>query len=482
MNKYILIFLVLFLAIACKMGKNYTGTDVYTPQGYNQADTAVVIASDTINTDSLDIAVSDILWWNLFEDPVLDSLIRIALENNRNALIAAENIMQARFALNIQNAELLPKFNMNASAQRGNYLFNRPGEESNLLIGSGSLYWELDFWGKLRRLSEASRAELAASEYGCRSILISLLSEVASTYFKLLQAKSQLEIAKRNTVSRDSMLIIINARYNNGIVPLIDVNQATVQQTIAAGAVPQYERNVVQLQNALSLLLGKNPGSIATGKTLEEQNFDLEIPTVLPKELLARRPDVLAAEFKLMGQNARVGAAQANRLPTISLSALLGYGGTDFTSINLQSPLWNLGGQLAGPIFYWGQLERKVDIEKSKRFQSLYNYENTVFNALREVEDVLVEIRTTKQEIEIATSRKAAALQAQQLSKARYDKGITSYLEYLEQQSQALDAELLLEQLRSNLLSAYVKLYKAVGGGWLSKEEKKSTDDANQEK
>ena len=472
------LFLALF-AYGCKMGKNYKGTELIMPEAFAQADTATpIVAADTINTDTLDRPlVNDLYWWTIFDDPTLDSLVNEALLNNRNARIAAENILQARYALNIQNANFLPKFDVTAQASRGNFQLNNIGEESNLFLGAGSLYWEIDFWGKLRRLSEASRADLLASEYGYRSLMISLISDVVSTYFSLQRSRSELDISKRNVALRDSMLTIITARFDKGIVPKIDVNQAQIQYTIAAGSVPTYTRRVAQTEHALSVLLGRNPGRIAVGKSLEEQNYDITMPLSTPIDLLEKRPDVLVAEYALIAQNARAGAAQANRLPTISISGLLGVASNDLSQLSISNPLWNLGGQLVGPLFYWGQLKRRADIELSKRTQQLANYENTVFNALREVEDALIEIRTAKEEVAIGEDRVVAALNAQNLSKERYSQGVTSYLEFLESQRQAFDAELLLAGKRSELLTAYIKLYKAIGGGWLSEEEKKAAEE-----
>ncbi len=478
MKKSLLILVLLAALYSCKIGKNYKGTEFYQPTTFAQKDTGVVAVSDTVNTDSLEVQIADLAWWNLFDDPVLDSLIYIAFENNRDALITAEKVLQARYALKIQNKEFLPKFDVTGQVTRGNFLLNNIGEPSNLILGAGSVTWEIDLWGKLRRQSEAARADLAASEYGYRGIMVSLVSDVSATYFQLLQAKSQLEISKRNSFLRDSMLQIIEARYDKGIVPKLDVNQAEIQKAIAAGAVPQYERRVIQLENSLSILIGQNPGPIETGKSLEEQRFEMQIPETTPVDILAQRPDVIAAEFNLIGQNARVGAAQGNRLPSISVTGLLGIAGNDFSNLSFQNPLWNLGGQIVGPLFYWGQLKRQVDIEKSRRYQALYQYENTVFGAIKEVEDVLAEIRTTRTEIEIAEERKRAAVEAENLSKERYSKGVTSYLEYLEQQRQSFDAQLLLEELRANLLSAYIRYYKALGGGWLTKAEKQAAEEA----
>ncbi len=476
MKKALIIFAILIAISSCKIGKNYKGTDLAQPNKFSQADTTAVIVTDSINTDSLELATADLQWWNMYDDPVLDSLIVVAMENNRDAMIAAESVLQARYFLKIQNAELLPKFDVTGQVQRGNFLFQQIGDPQNAILGAAQASWELDLWGKLRRQSEAARAELMASEYGYRGVMISLISEVATTYFSLLRAKSQYEISKRNASARDSMTQIIQARYDKGIVPLIDVDQSIIQYTIAAGAVPQLEREIVQLENSLSILLGQNPGRVSTGKILEEQRFEIELPLARPVDLLARRPDVIASEYQLIAQNAQVGVAKGNRLPTLSAGALVGIAANNFSDLSFQNPLWTLTGQLAGPLFYWGQLKRQVDIEDSRRFQALYDYQNTVFFALKEVEDILATIRTVREEIAIANMRKEAALQAQLLSMERYNKGVTSYLEFLEQQRQAFDAELLLEDLRANLLSAYVQLYKALGGGWLNEEEQQAAE------
>ena len=474
MKRLLYILVIATLLQACKAGKNYKGTELVQPTAFRQADTLKTVAYDSINTDSLTIDYADIRWWEMYNDPVLDTLVKEAFANNLNALIAAENVLQSRYLLKIQNAEMLPKFNAGGQMQRGNFLLNQAGPTSNLILGQASVSWEIDIWGKFRRLSESARADLMASEYGYRGIMISLVSDVAANYFELLRAKSQYEIAKRNARSRDSMTQIIKARYDKGIVPKIDVDQAKIQYAIAAGSIPQYEREIVQLENSLSILLGRNPGTIETGMPLADQNSEVNLPLATPIELLHRRPDVIAAEYGLKSANALTGAAKANRLPSLSLSGLVGIAAPSFNALTLDNPLWSLSGDLLAPLFYFGQLQRQVDIEESRTFQAAYQYQNTVFVAVAEVEDVLVSIRTTKEEIVIAQGRRTAALEAQFLARERYDKGVTSYLEFLEQQRQAFDAELLLENLRARLLTNYVQLYKALGGGWLSAEEEEA--------
>jgi multidrug efflux system outer membrane protein len=481
MKRLLYILAIAALLQACKAGKNYKGTEFVQPTSYRQADTLRTVVNDTVNTDSLELDYANIRWWEMFNDPVLDTLVKEAFAKNLNALIAAETVLQSRYALRIQNADLLPKFNAGGQIQRGNFLFNQIGPTSDIILGQASVTWEIDIWGKFRRLSESARADLMASEYGYRGVMISLVSEVAANYFDLLRAKSQYEIAKRNARSRDSMTQIIIARYDKGIVPKIDVDQAKIQYAIAAGSIPQYKREIVQLENSLSVLLGRNPGTITTGFSLEEQNMEVDLPLQTPVQLLHRRPDLIAAEYGVMSANALTGAAKANRLPSISLSGLVGIAAPSFNALTLDNPLWSLGGDILAPLFYFGQLQRQVDIEESRTFQAAYQYQNTVFTAVAEVEDLLVGIRTTKEEITIAEERRRAALEAQFLARERYDKGVTSYLEFLEQQRQAFDAELLLENLRSRLLTNYVQLYKALGGGWLSVEEEQAVKEAQAE-
>lgn len=289
-------------------------------------------------------------------------------------------------------------------------------------MGSG-LNWEIDFWGKLRNLSDAARYQLLSSEFGLQSLQVSLVSDVATTYFNWVQALEELEIAKSNLALRDSMHQIIIERFDNGIIQQTDVEQSNILRAIAAGAVPKFHRKSVQLENALSFLIGMSPMRFNKQFSLEQIKPDADIERYQAVDLLMNRPDVIAAEYQLMAQNSQVGAAKARMLPSISLDATLGIISDDFSTLNLQNPLWNIGGQLMGPVFFWGQIRRMVDMEQSKEFQALFNYENVVLNAWREVHDVKVEIRTLEEEIEIARDRKQSALSAQFLSGERYSQG-----------------------------------------------------------
>ena len=336
--------------------------------------------------------------------------------------------------------------------------------------------WEIDFWGKYRRLNEAARADLLATEYGYRSLALSLIETIASTYFEYLAAQSQVEISKRNAASRDSMMLIIQARYNEGLVPEIDLNQSQIQYAIAASAVPQYERQVIQTRNLLNFLVGRAPGPIRTTNSLESEELEVEIPVLFPIDVLAQRPDVRVAEQNLVAQNAFIGVAQANRLPSISLSALIGAGTLSNGFINPDQVLWSAGGGLLFPLFNFGQLKKQVEVERKRTEQTEYEYRKTVLNAWREVEDALAGIDNLEKEIDITIDRVDAAMNAEYLSRERYDKGVTSYLEFLESQRQAFEAELTLSARRSELLGSYVRLYAALGGGWLSEQESQPED------
>lgn len=479
MKKLILFSIIALAFTGCKVGPGYNGRDFELAKGFSVHD-SLAFATDSVNTDSLAFAVQDIEWWKFFNDPVLDSLIREGLANNQDLLITAKQIEIAQFQLGIQKAAGLPSFGLNGTGNFGTAsLWSiQNGEATTTAFGSANLNWEIDFWGKFRRLNESARAQMMATEFGYRSLALSLIETISQTYFQYLATQSQLEISKRNAASRDSMLLIIEARFREGIVPEIDLNQAQIQYAIAAGTVPAFERRLVQTRNLLNFLVGRAPGAIITTNTLQDEELQVEIPVQFPVNLLARRPDIRAAEQKLVAQNALIGAAQANRLPAISVSALLGVGYLSTGLLSPSDPIWQASGGLLMPLFNWGALKKQVEVEKDRTEQSELAYRQTVLNALKEVEDALIEVSTLQQEIEITKTRAKAALNAEYLSRERYDKGVTSYLEFLESQRQAFDSELSLVDSQSQLLSAYVQLYGALGGGWLSEAEKKAAESA----
>lgn len=467
--KYSAILVLLVFAVSCKVGPN--------------RETPVVETDDLYRYDSLSTAEDTIVnlrWWEMFNDPVLDTLIITALDSNRDAKIAAARVMQARASLGFTKADMWPGISYSANYLNGNVIQQQlglPGTNQNLTVGA-NFNWELDFWGKFRRANEAALADLMSTEFGLRSVQMSLISEVSSNYFLLLDYRERLRVSKSTLSLRDSSLTIIEERFNAGIVPEIDLNQAQIQQAIAAAAIPLYQRQVAQTEHALSILIGYNPDSVIVGYDLKAQTIPNMVPPGIPSVLLTRRPDILAAEQDLYSANAKVGVAVAQQFPSISLTGMLGVASNDLASFGAAGAAWSVGGDLLGPLFNFNKNRRRVQVEKAKTEAALYNYEKTVLNAFREVQDALVEIRTLHDELDARVNYVDAALNARDLSAARYDKGVTSYLEVLQTEQSAFEAELSYAKTYRELLEAYVEFYKALGGGWLSTEEEQAAAEA----
>ncbi len=452
----ILLFLILVLSIAgggCKIGKNYSRPEVIMPDTYR-------FSGDTTTVNA------EIEWWGMFRDPLLDTLVRFALVNNNDLLIAAQHIEQARLGLKIQRAEMLPKFDMSAQANRGNFAGFKMNNTSNNFSLTGTLSWEIDLWGKYRRMNEAARAQFLSTSYGYQFLRLSLITSVATTYFRLLEYREKLTISESTFEIRNSTLKIIKQRFDAGIIPETDYNQAQIQAGIAEASIPYYKRMVAQTENYLSVLIGQLPQSIKDTAMLVDIAIDPEIPAGLPSELLARRPDILSVEQELVAQNAFIGVAQADRLPNISLTGVFGAASSELSSFFTGGAAWSIGAGLVGPLFHWRQKSNRVKIERSRYEAAVHNYDNVVLNALREVDDALVAIETYKDEQESYQRTVIAALNAMKLSSDRYDRGIANYIEYLESQRQAFDTQLQLVNVQQELLSSYIRLYKALGGGW----------------
>lgn len=454
------LLLVSLLITNCAVGPNFRNPEVEIPTEYRMTE---------ISPDSL----LNLKWWELFDDPVLDSLVYVAINYNKDLLIAISRVEEARATHGFTKADLFPQLNIQAGATRGNFIQGIKFEnESNNFFVAPVLNWELDFWGKFRRANESAKAQLLASQYGLRTVQIGLISEVVSTYFQLLDYRQRLKISEQTLKSRKYSLDIIQKRFDKGIIPEIDLNQAQIQNEIARSAIPIHERLIVKTENSLSILLGQLPDEVKHGNGLNQQNIPPQIPVGLPAQILQRRPDIYQAQYQLQAQNAKIGVAQAMRLPAISLTGMLGFASDDLSKITDGDPGWSISGSLLGPIFNFKKNIRRVDIEEERTKQARYNYEYTVLNAFREVEDALTEVRTYKQQLEAVKNKLVAARNAATLSRERYDKGVTSYLEVLETERTLFDVELEFSQLRKDYLNAYVKLYKALGGGWISKDEK----------
>ncbi len=459
-NKHRLVVILMSLLLTgCMVGPDFVPPTVETPTDYR--------------FDAGEAAVEvNLKWWELFKDPILYELITTSLVNNRDVQIAASRIEEARAVLGFVGADRYPSFFIEGDAATGNFL---GGVKSDSTDQSGfigpTLNWEIDFWGKFRRATESARAELLASEYAHRTVQLSLITEVASTYNRLLDFRQRLQISRNTLKSRLKTLDIIQQRFDKGIVPELDLNQAQIQKEIAAAAIPLFERQIALTENALSILLGRLPGEIQSGQELKAQVIPPEIPVGLPATLLERRPDVAEAFYLLNAQTEQIGVAEALRLPAISLNGLVGAAGSDIAGETNDGGVWRAGAGLFGPIYQFGKNLRRGEIEEARAQQTLYFYENTVLIAFREVEDALVQIDTFSRQVNAVNRQVAAARNANVLSLDRYDQGVTSYLEVLETERQYFSAELEYSELYQEHLNSYVRLYKALGGGWMTPEE-----------
>ena len=461
----LLLFIVPLVAIfvsACTVGPKYAKKEYSkTPQSFR------------FGEESPD-SVINLQWWELFNDPALKALIETSLQNNQDIQIAASRIEEVRANLGFKKADQFPHFNYDGNISRTKQnipAFNTSGPFDDYSLGA-KFSWEIDFWGKYRRGTEATRAELLASQYGQRVLQIDLISEVIQTYFLLQDFKNRLKISIKTLESRRESLRIIQERFDKGIVAEIDLNQAQIQEAIAEGAIPFFKRQVAQTENALSILLGEPPRSFVEELDLRSQITPPSIPVGIPSEILLRRPDVMEAEQYIIAQTARIGVAQAARFPSISLTGLLGAATSDLSMLGGGDALaWSVGGGIFGPIFNFGKNKRRVEIERQRMIQDSLYYVKTILNTFREVEDALIEVSTLKDESSARIKQMEAAQNAASLSKSRYDGGVTSYLEVLDSERSQFDAELAASETYRLYLSSYVNLYQALGGGWITEQE-----------
>ena len=469
MNRYIyyVALLLLVSASGCMMGPNFQKPVVNSPEKFR---------FDSLRADT----VLNLKWWELFNDKHLKALIDTALKYNKDVQIAASRVEEARAVVGYKKADQYPSFGYEMSVQGANFepigQNGNPGANYSI---SPNLNWEIDFWGKYRRGTEAAKAEMLASQYAQRAVMISLISEVAGTYFLLLDYNSRLEIAEQTLVSRLEGLKIMQSKFDYGTIPELELNQAQINEAIAASAVPAFERRIAQTEHGLSILLGQNPGSFPGISNLQEQNLPPDIPAGIPSNILERRPDIMVAEQQLAAQTARIGVAQAMRLPNISLTGLFGSSSSELSAIlSKSSVVWMAAATLTGPVFNFGKNKRRVEIERQRTEQALLQYEKTVLQAFRDVEDALVEVNTYGKEFKAVSRQKKAATNATLLSQERYYGGVTSYLEVLDSERSLFNADLAASETYQLHLNSYVKLYKALGGGWISEEEENQAGQA----
>ena len=455
------LFVALLLS-GCTMGPNYKRPTVAVPPAYRG------IAPDApAQTESA--SLGDQKWRDVFQDEQLRSLVRTALQQNYDLRIAASRILEARAQLGITRADQFPTVSGGAGitdvrTAQSKFL---PAFETSSAQVNVSAAWELDFWGKYRRATEAARANLLATEWARQEVASTLVANVAVAYFQLRALDLQLEISKRTLDSRQESLRLTRLLANGGSTSLLDVRQAEQLVFTASAEIPALEQQIEQQENFLSILVGQNPGNIARGQTLIEQHHPPEVPAGLPSSLLERRPDIRQAEQQLVAANAEIGVARAAYFPQISLNGNGGFQSSALTNLFTgPAGAWSFGASLTQPIFTAGKISSGVRLAKARQQTATLFYQQSIQGAFRSVSDALIGYRKTREFSSHQQELFESAQDAARLSHMRYNGGVTGYLEVLTNETNSFSAELGLVQARLNELLAVVQLFEALGGGW----------------
>ena len=449
----------------CMIGPDYRRPAVTTPDTFRGA---AVIPPDKQS-------IAELKWFDVFQDEQLQELIRTALQQNYDLRDAVARVDAARANLGITQADQYPNIGIGAdvntleSSRRGQFTIPR-GTSRERTFGTVFLNlfsFELDFWGRLRRATEASRADLLAADWNRKTVITTLISDVASAYFSLLELDLELAIAKNTLATRTESLRLIQLQLQGGVGTLLDVRQGEQLVYTAAVSIPDAERQIEQAENQISFLLGRNPGAISRSHLLTEQQTLPEVPAGLPSKLLERRPDIQAAEQNLIAANALIGVAKAAYFPQITLTGEFGYQSTALSSLFSGSRrLWNFIPQITQPIFAGGRITSGVEFAEAQQRSALAQYEKAVQAGFRDVADALVQYQRIK---EVRTQREllVTALQdRKRLAYLRYQRGVDTMLNALSSDQDLFAAELSLAQTRLDELLSLVQLYKALGGGW----------------
>jgi len=415
-------------------------------------------------------SLAELPWWDVFGDPVLQGLIREAIAQNYDLRVAAQRILEARAGVTISRSFQFPELNGSGSATYSNVQGNiqSPQFRESFAPQAGlDISWEVDFWGRFRRGTEAARADLLASEAARQFVLISLVSDVAAFYFNIRSLDNELEISRQTLAARLDSLKLVQLREQGGVAALIDVRQAEILVAQAGEAVPDTERLIAQAENALAILLGKNPAATPRGWPLRQQIALPALPTGFPSELLTRRPDIIQAEAQLHAATARIGVAKSDYFPRVFLTGAAGAGGLWINS-SWAGPqgLFAVGPSFTVPIFNSGRVGAGVDAAEARARVAYDQYQLTVIQAFRDVSDSLVEYQKRKEFRVQQEALEVAASDASRLANMRYRGGVSSYLEVLDSERQQFDAQLGLVRTYRDELLAVVRLYKSLGGGW----------------
>jgi multidrug efflux system outer membrane protein len=462
--------IALFLAMplsACMVGPDYRRPDIDVPAGWRLG------ASEAS-------AIANIAWWDQFQDPLLSDLVRTALANNKDLEIATANVDQAVARYGIVRSAQFPQVNAGVSVARERSSANAPlpgGRVVNDYAVNLSASFELDVWGRLRRASESARASLLASEQGKGTVVLTVVTAVATGYIQLRALDRQLEIAQYTSQSLGEAARLQRVRFEEGAVPQSDYQQAESQYREAVARVPELEREIAQQENFISVLLGRNPGPIVRGRNIDALAFPA-VPEGLPASLLERRPDIRQAEQNLIAANADIGVAKAAYFPDISLTALLGLESAQLSDLfKGPSKAWSVGAGLLQPIFNAGRISGQVAQAEALQRQALHIYEKSIISAFQDVENALID-RTKFGQVREEQAKNVEALRRfRDLADLRYREGATIYLEVANAEQSLFNAELAYVATQAQLFQSYSNLYKAMGGGWVEEAERLTSRD-----
>ncbi len=449
---------------ACAMGPNYKRPAVAVPDQYRGAPSGTATPS-----------IAETKWPELFHDETLTQLVSTALDDNFDLGIASERVLEARAQYHITRANEFPHLSAQAQAVAtrqssvGPSRFLPAGTDlsASYTQAGASLSWDLDFWGRYRRLTEAARASYLATEEGRRSVVVSLIGDVTSNYFALREADLELEIANNTRKIAEDNLRLVNLRHSRGAATGLDVHEAEQLLYTATAQIASAQREIAQDENAISLLLGRTPGEIPRGKPLDQYATPTQVPPGLPSALLERRPDIRQAEQTLIAANAQIGAAKALYFPQISLTGFLGGQSRALTDLFTgPARFWSIAPAAALPIFNAGQTRAGVRFSEAQKREMIITYQKAIYNAFKEVSDALAGYDRTREQRAQEELLVNTLSESVRLSTMRYQGGLDSYLQVLDSQRNLFQGQLVLAQLRFGELNSFVQLYRALGGGW----------------
>jgi len=447
---------------ACMVGPDYRRPEVDVPAAWRLGATEAV-------------EIANIAWWDQFQDPVLSELVRTALANNKDLEIATASVDQAAAQYGIVRSAQFPQVNAGVSAARERSSANAPlpgGRTVNDYGVNLSASFELDVWGKLRRATESARANLLATEQGKGTVVLTVVTTVATGYIQLRALDRQLQIAQDTSDSFSEVARLQRIRFEEGAVPESDYRQAESQYRDALAHVPELEREIARQENFISVLLGRNPGPIARGNDIDGFLFPA-VPGALPAALLERRPDIRQAEQQLIAANADIGVAKAAYFPDISLTGLLGLESAQLSDLfKGPSRVWSFGANVAQPIFNAGRIRAQVAQAEALQREALYTYQKAIISAFQDVENALID-QTKFGQVRTEQGRNVAALRRfRDLAELRYREGATIYLEVANAEQSLFNAELAYVATQAQLFQSYANLYRAMGGGWIEEAER----------